>query len=71
MYHVYCKDVAECGRIVLISDNMMVTTTCTGKHEDLSWVTGGAVTMENIVYKAYVLNLKWKMFWWCYSQPYI
>ena len=39
---------------VLISDNMKVTIKLTGKHEGLSWVAGDAVTMGNIVYKAYV-----------------
>ena len=33
MYHVFYEDVAECGRVVLISDNMNVTIKPIGKHE--------------------------------------
>ena len=68
MYHVFYEDVAGCGRAVLISDNVKVTSKPTGKHEGLSWVAGGVVTMGNMVYKAHVLHLKWRMGWWCYSQ---
>ena len=57
----------ECGGGVLISDNMKVTITPEGKHESLSWMAGCAVRMGNMIYKAYVLNLKWRMCWWCYS----
>ena len=66
--HVFYEDVAECGRAVLTSDNMTVTINPTGKHEGLSCVAGGAVTMGSVVYNAYVLHLKWWMGWWCYSQ---
>ena len=55
-------------RAVLISDNGKVTSTLTGKHEGLSWVAVGVVTMGNMVYTAHVLHLKWQMGWWCYSQ---
>ena len=54
MYSVCYEDVGGCDRDVLISDNMKVTIKHTGKHEGLSWVAGGAVTMGNMVYKAYV-----------------
>ena len=59
---------AGCGRVVLISDNMMVTIRPTGKHGGLTWVAGGVVSMENMVYEAYVFDLKWRMGWWCYAQ---
>ena len=45
---VFYGDVAECGRVILIYDNMKVTkfNLPVGKHEGLSWVAGGAVTKE-------------------------
>ena len=49
---------AECQRVVLISNDMKVTITPTGKHGGLSSVEGGAVIIENMVYKAHVLHLK-------------
>ena len=49
MYQVLYEDRAECSRVVLISDNMNVTIKPIGKHEDLSWVAEGAVTMGNMV----------------------
>ena len=67
MYHVFYDDVAGCGRAVLKSDNVKVTSKPAGKHECLSWVAGVA-TMGNIVYKVYVLHLKRRMGWRCYSQ---
>ena len=54
MYQVFYEDVAECGRAVLISDNMKVTIKCTNKHEGLSWVAGGAATIRTMVYEACV-----------------
>ena len=55
---------AECGRVVLILDNMKVTIKTIGKHDGLYWMGGDVVIMENMVYKAYVLqHLKWTMFW--------
>ena len=68
MCQVFYWDLAESGRVVLISANMKVTIKPTGKHECLSWVAGGAVTMGNMVYKVCLLYLKWGMGWWCYSQ---
>ena len=49
---------AECDRVVLISDNMKVIIKPTGKHGHLFWVAGGAVTIGTMVYKAYVFHLK-------------
>ena len=51
-------------QVVLISDNMTVTIKPTGKYEGFYWVARGAVTMGNMVYKAYVLQLKLKTRWW-------
>ena len=65
--YIFYEDVAECGRVVLISDNMMVTITPAGKHEGPSWVAGSTDRMGNMVYTAHVLHLKWRMGWWCYS----
>ena len=59
MYHVFYDDVARCSRTVLISNNVKVTSTLTGKQEGLSCVAGGVVTMGKMVYKVYVLLLKW------------
>ena len=50
---------------------MSITITPRGKHEDLSWVAAGAVTMENMVYNSGELQLKWRMFLCCYSLAYI
>ena len=47
-------NVAECGVVVLISDNMKVTIIPTGKHEGFSWMAGGAVTVGSMVYNAHV-----------------
>ena len=57
----------ECGEGVLISDNMKVTIAPEGKHESRSSMAEHAVRMGNMIHKAYVLNLKWRMGWWCYS----
>ena len=58
MYQVFYEDVAEYDRVILISDNIKVTIKPTDKHEGLSWVAGGAATIETMVYKANVLHLK-------------
>ena len=58
----------ECCRAVLISDHTKVTTKPIGKHEDLSWVTGGAVTMLQWEIWYLTAYLTWKTCWWCYSQ---
>ena len=69
VFCVFYEDVAECGRVVLISDNVKFTSKPTGKHESLSWAAGGVDTMGNMVYKAHLLHFKWHMgWWWCYSQ---
>ena len=65
---MFYGDVAECCRVVLIYDNMMVTIKPTDKHEGLSWVAAGTARMGNMVYKAYVFHLKWRMGWWYISQ---
>ena len=39
--------------VILISDNMKITVKPTGKHGVLSWLAGGTVTMETMVYKAH------------------
>ena len=41
-----------------MSYNMNFTIKPTGKHEDLSWVAVGVVTMVLMGEKAYVLHLK-------------
>ena len=68
MYCVFYEDVAGCGRAVLISDNVKVTSILTYTDKGPSWAAGGVVTMGNMVYKAYALHLKWRMCLWCYSQ---
>ena len=45
MYQVFYEHVAECNRFVLISDDLKITIKRTGKHEGLSWVAGGGVTI--------------------------
>ena len=55
MYELFYCDGAECGRVVLISDNMKVIMIRTGKLDCLPWVAGVAVTMGHMVYKAYDL----------------
>ena len=58
MYQVFYEDVAECDRVILISDNMKFTIKPTDKYEGRSWVAGDAVTLDTMVYKADVLHLK-------------
>ena len=42
--------------VVLTLENMEVTIKPAGKHKSLSWVADCAVTVENMVYKAYVVH---------------
>ena len=57
-----------CWVVLISSDNMKVSIAPAGRHEGLSWVTGGPVIMGNKIYIAYVLHLKWRTGWCFYSQ---